>query len=103
MKKPEKATCKNIGCANVFLKYSKRKIFCSTKCKKRDFYRRMKENEEANKKYPIYHCPKCNTSVQLDFDPAKRWSPWLKFKCPNCGILMISVCDEIETGDEVMV
>lgn len=98
----EKHICENINCGKTFYRRKKINIYCSRKCFKQSWYNRMKEKEARNKRYPVYHCPRCNTSVQLDFDPARRFSPWLAFKCPMCDVLMIQVTDNISTQDQVM-
>jgi len=102
MAKLEKAICQNPSCGATFWRQKSRKIYCSRKCFKKAYYYRMKEKELKERKYPLYHCPKCKNMVQLDFDPAKRWSPWLTFQCPLCNTLMVRVVDEVCTGDLVM-
>lgn len=90
--------CENTSCGKTFIRQKVVNVYCSRRCFKKAYYYKQKNKE---RQFPVYRCPKCNTSVQLDFDPAKRWSPWLNFKCPNCNTLMISVVDEIETQDNI--
>lgn len=35
--------------------------------------------------YPKFRCPDCHALIQLDFDPAKDFTRWQLFNCPNCN------------------
>jgi hypothetical protein len=102
MNKPEEHICENSSCGKKFLRLRKTKMYCCRRCFKMAFYYRMKEKALREQKFPIYRCPKCHATIQLDFDPAKKFSPWATFQCPLCNTLMIRVIDEVCTKEAVI-
>ena len=97
---PTKRICPT--CGKEFVARKDINIFCQRKCFKKAYAAKMKEKAAKENKFPIYKCPKCKRITQLTFDPAKKFSPWLAFKCELCGILMISVCEELGVDDSVI-
>ena len=93
----DKIICKT--CQNSFLPKNPKNIFCTRRCFKKDFYHRKKAEELNNKKFPIFRCPSCNNKITLEFDPVKNQTAWTNFLCPHCNVLMINVCEEIQTQD----
>ena len=91
--------CKNVSCGIEFMPKSERNVFCSRKCFKKDFYHRKKAEELSNLKFPAFTCPECGQKITLDFDPSEDTIRWLKYQCPGCNTLMITVSDSIETQD----
>jgi hypothetical protein len=98
--KTEKIICHNPGCTNTFSPRKQNHHFCSRKCFKKEYYYRKKAEELANKKFPVFTCPSCDTEITLDFDPVKESIRWLNFLCPHCNVLMINVSDSIITKEE---
>ena len=97
MRKLNKITCKT--CKKSFLTKNNKKIFCTRKCFKKNYYHRKKAEELSNIKFPVFLCPNCGKKIELNFDPVKDHRKWTKFSCPNCNVLMINVCEEIVVKD----
>lgn len=72
--------CKN--CGNNFFAQKHKQFFCSRKCFKKDYS--LKKKSEFSGKFPLYKCPKCYNSVELNFDPIKNAQRWIGFECPYC-------------------
>lgn len=72
--------CKH--CKIQFLAQKKKQYHCCRRCFKTAYY--LKKRLEDLKKFPIYRCSKCGEATKLNFDPSKRLSDWVNFKCPWC-------------------
>ena len=87
-------------CHRWFTPKSDKNIYCRRLCFKKANYQKIKCEESLNaKKFPVFRCPTCGTTIELDFNPIKKSGRWLKFKCPECNVLMISVVDFVMTKD----
>ncbi len=80
-------TCKI--CGDQFSAIKRTQLFCKRKCFKRDYYLRMRadqQEEESRPNYPTKKCGFCENSSQLNFDPVKSRDKFNAWSCPHCGV-----------------
>jgi len=86
-------------CGIIFQPVSERNLFHNRRCFKKAYYHRKKAEELNASHFPFFKCPDCQQMIVLDFDPVVDSMRWLKFKCPICNALMISISENIITTD----
>lgn len=78
-------TCK--VCGKPFVAIKSTQFFCKRKCFKRDYYLRLKSNEQDEKEnpnYPIKKCAFCEKTARLNFDPMENVKKFNAWACPHC-------------------
>lgn len=81
--------CANEACGSLFIKKHKRHQYCSRKCFKTTYMKKLKQHEING--FPLFICPRCKGKIQLDFFPKQNNEKWQKLGCPFCDYKRIDI------------
>lgn len=89
------------GCESPFLAQKDKQLYCSRKCFKKEYYRKLKIDTIVS--FPVYKCPNCYNPVQMTFDPTKNEVLWKYFKCPKCTVDEDKIIEIFINPDDIFI
>lgn len=87
----EVRVCRKEGCEKLFVPHKSNQFYCCHEHYAENYVKIVKKES----KYPLWKCPECGNTVELDYFPKSSPKKFSKQKCIECGYCVKSDYEEI--------